>query len=82
MKILILLLFINLAWAEEYTEQQINAVKEKFELEKNFERDRQLACVANGTNPKTCMDPHWCLYPNKLDTIECTWYRVKYKING
>ena len=63
---------------EEYAEWL--KIRQKFEAKANKEKEQQLACVANGTNPKTCVDPHWCLYPDKIDTKECVWYRVKYKL--
>ena len=63
---------------KEYADWQ--ASREQWEKRTKEENDQQLACVAKGTNPKTCVDPHWCLYPDKLDTKECLWYRVKYKL--
>lgn len=63
---------------EEFAE--LTKIKQKFEAKANKEKEQQLVCVANGTNPKTCVDPHWCLYPDKIDTKECVWYRVKYKL--
>jgi hypothetical protein len=42
-----------------------------------LERDQFITCVANGTDQRTCRDPHWCLYPDKFNTKECVWYKIK-----
>jgi hypothetical protein len=63
---------------EEYAEWL--ALRQKFEARENNEKEQQLACITNGTNPKTCVDPHWCLYPTKLNTDQCVWYKIKYDI--
>lgn len=63
---------------EEYAEW--TAVRQKFEAKANNEKEQQLACVAKGKKAKTCVDPHWCLYPDKLDKDECVWYRIKYSL--
>lgn len=63
---------------EEFAE--LTKIKQKFEAKENKVREEQMQCVAKGGNAKTCVDPHWCLYPDKIDTTECTWYRVKNKL--
>lgn len=45
-----------------------------------LERDQFITCVANGTDERTCRDPHWCLYPDNLKTKECSKYRRKYSL--
>lgn len=54
--------------------------RDRFNTQEKEKNDQQLACVVKGGNVKTCVDPHWCLYPDKLSTDECFWYRTKYKM--
>lgn len=63
---------------EEYAEW--TAVRQKFEAKANKEKEQQVACVAKGKKAKTCVDPHWCLYPSNFDKDECVWYRIKYNL--
>ena len=63
---------------EEYAEWL--KVRQTFQAKESKEKEQQLSCVASGTNPKTCVDPHWCLYPDKLNKDECVWYKIKYNI--
>jgi len=91
--ILIVLLLLSLnSWANQTFEEIVadtlsfeefaewTAIKQKFEAKSNKEREQQLACVAKGKHAKTCVDPHWCLYPDNLKTKECSSYRRKYSL--
>lgn len=87
--VVLLLLSLN-SWADQTFEEIVadtltfeefaewTATKQKFEARANKEREQQLACVAKGKKAKTCVDPHWCLYPDNLSKDECAWYRIKY----
>jgi hypothetical protein len=78
--IIIALLLIS---SSVFAEEQVKEVDPKFEgiglLEldnlSEQELDQLTTCVEQGTNPKTCHDPDWCLYPSAYDTKECKWYR-------
>ena len=63
---------------EEFAEW--TAIRQRFEARANNEKERQIQCVIKGTNSKTCIDPHWCLYPDNLNKDECVWYRIKYDL--
>ena len=56
------------------------ATRQRFEAKENKDKEQQLDCVAKGKKVKTCVDPHWCLYPSNFDKDECTWYRIKYSL--
>lgn len=55
-------------------------IQQDFQAKETKEKEQQLACVEAGGKAKTCADPHWCLYPSKLNTDECVWYKIKYGI--
>lgn len=60
---------------EEYAEW--TAVRQKFQAKENKEKEQQLACVAKGDHVKSCIDPHWCLYPTNEKKDECVKYNIK-----
>ena len=60
---------------EEYAEW--TAIRQRFQAQENKEKERQLACVANGKHPKQCVDPDWCLYPSNEKKDECVKYNIK-----
>jgi hypothetical protein len=63
---------------KEYTEWL--KVYQSFQIKETQEKEKILSCIKKGTNEKTCVDPHWCLYPNQLNKNECSWYRRKYSL--
>ena len=63
---------------EEYAEWL--SVQQKFQAKETQQKDEFLSCIEKGTNKKTCVDPHWCLYPSNLETDECVWYKIKYNL--
>jgi len=64
---------------EDYAEW--TAIRQSFQAKETQTKEQFLSCIEKGTNKKTCVDPHWCLYPNKLNNDECVWYRIKYEFN-
>jgi len=64
---------------QEYTEWL--KVQQKFQAKETKEKEQFLSCIEKGTNKKTCVDPHWCLYPSEFSKDECVWYRIKYGFN-
>jgi|14_taG_2_1085336.scaffolds.fasta_scaffold29535_1 hypothetical protein len=46
------------------------AIKDPFENEEKIQ-----ICIDQGTDPRTCKDPDWCLYPSNLETKDCQWYK-------
>ena len=63
---------------EEYAEWL--KVQQSFQAKETREKEQFLSCIEKGTNKKTCVDPHWCLYPNQLNKDECVWYKIKYDL--
>lgn len=63
---------------EEYAEWL--KVQQDFQAKETIQKEKQLSCVSQGKNAKTCVDEHWCLYPNNLNKDECVWYKIKYNI--
>ena len=88
-KYLLLLAFVSPVWADQTFEEIVadtlsfeefaewTTIKQKFEAKANKEKEQQLACVAKGKHAKTCVDPHWCLYPDNEKKAECVKYNVK-----
>ena len=88
-KYLLLLAFVSPVWADQTFEEIVadtftfeefaewTAIKQKFEAKTNKEKEQQLACVAKGKHAKTCVDPHWCLYPSNEKKDECVKYNIK-----
>lgn len=60
--------------------KELENTKKKFELQTQRDKDNFVSCIDKGIDSKTCLDPHWCLYPDKINTNECVWYRTKYKL--
>ena len=63
---------------EDYSEWL--RIQQSFQAKETREKERFISCIEKGTNKKTCVDPHWCLYPDKLNKEECVWYKIKYDI--
>jgi len=66
MRFILITIFISsLAYANEPV-----ADKDPYEEEEKF-----ISFVTTGTDPRTCKDPDWCLYPSNFETKDCEWYR-------
>ena len=63
---------------EEYAEWL--KVRQSFEAKETKYQAKLSSCMKNGTDERTCKDPHWCLFPDKFNTNECVWYKNKYNL--
>lgn len=75
--ILLLLSSSVFANVDPIDEVLIKEISREFDRKQAKELDKFVACVDRGTDARTCRDPHWCLYPDKFDTVECVWYKIK-----
>lgn len=77
--ILSLLLIGNSVFANIDTVDEVvlKDLAQEWDKREALDRDQFITCVANGTDQRTCRDPHWCLYPDKFNTKECMWYKIK-----